>query len=301
MLVLQVFAPRSSLDAVLSTLATSEGVDHVVRVGGTVSGDAVLVTADLAQGTVDRLLPLLLECGVPGDEISVIHRDSNRPVGTSRVGDLPTWSGGPLAWTELAMASRQYARAVPQYLIFMACAGIIAAFGIMTRNSILIVGAMAISPDLLPLCATCVGIVDRRPRLARRAFAVLVVGLAVASTSAFAATALLRLAGYGPASKSLGNGGLGVLPTVNVATVAVAAVAGVVGILAFETRSSSAVGVAISITTIPAAAFVGAAIAADELSGARGALGVLAANVLVLLLTGSLTLVVQRARRNRAG
>ena len=300
MLALQVFTPRACLDAVLNTLASSPGVDHVVQVGGTVSGDSVMITAELAPGTVDRLLPQLLECGVPGDEISVIHRDSNRPVGSSRVGDLPSWSGGPLAWTELAMASRQYARAVPQYLIFMACAGIIAAFGILTKNSILIVGAMAISPDLLPLCATCVGIVDRRPRLARRAFAVLVVGLAVASVSAFTATAVLRLAGYDSASTALGDGGLGVLPTVNVATVAVAAVAGVVGILAFETRSSSAVGVAISITTIPAAAFVGTAIAVQEPSGAKGALGVLAANVLVLLLTGSLTLLVQRALRNRA-
>ena len=69
------------------------------------------------------MLPELRECGVPGDEISVIHRDSNRPLGTSRVGDLPTYSGGPLAWTELAMASREYARAAPQYPMFMGCAG----------------------------------------------------------------------------------------------------------------------------------------------------------------------------------
>jgi hypothetical protein len=51
--------------------------------------------------------------GVPGDEIAVVHGESSRPFGTSRQGDLPAWSGGALAWTELAMASKQYARAAP--------------------------------------------------------------------------------------------------------------------------------------------------------------------------------------------
>lgn len=204
-----------------------------------------------------------------------------------------------MVWTELAMASRQYTRAVPQYLIFMTCAGVIAAFGVLTKNAILVVGAMAISPDLLPLCATCVGIVDKHPRLARRAFAALVIGLSVAGLAAFAVTALLHYSGYPAASGSLGEGGLGVLPRVNIATVVVAFFAGIGGILAFETRSSSAVGVAISITTIPAAAFAGTALAVNDLEGAAGALAVLAANVVILLLAGSLTLLVQRRRRRR--
>src|SRR3954453_13247921 len=116
---------------------------------------------------------------------------------------------------------------VPLYLTFMACAGVIADFGLLTRGPILVVGAMALSPDLLPLCATCVGIVGRRPRLAGRAFTALVVGLAVTGVAAYVVTALLRLGGYPPANGSLGDGGLGVLPTVNVATLVVAAVAGV--------------------------------------------------------------------------
>jgi hypothetical protein len=118
--------------------------------------------------------------------------------------------------------------------------------------------------------------------------------------TAFVVTALLRVGGYGPTSKALGDGGLGVLPTVNVATVVVAFVAGVAGILAFETRSSSAVGVAISITTIPAAAYFGAALALSDGEGAGGALGVLTANIVMLILAGTLTLHLQRAyRRHR--
>jgi uncharacterized hydrophobic protein (TIGR00271 family) len=292
----EIYAPGDTVEAVRSLLAARDGVGHVVVGGACVDGDRVLVTAELTGRIIDALLPELVACGVPGDEIAVVHRDSQRPVG-SPTAEPPAWEEGALAWSELAMASRQYARAVPLYLTFMACAGVIADFGVLTRSPILVVGAMALSPDLLPLCATCVGIVGKRPRLAGRAFTALVVGLAVAGLAAFVVTVLLRVGGYPPANGSLGDGGLGVLPTVNVATLVVAAVAGVAGVLAFRTRSSVAVGVAISITTIPAAAFIGAAVAVGDVAGLRGALAVLGANVGLILLTGTTTLAVQRRRQ----
>jgi uncharacterized membrane protein len=120
----------------------------------------------------------------------------------------------------------------------------------------------------------------------------------VASVAACIVTLLLRAGGYPPANGSLGDGGLGVLPTVNVATILVAFFAGIAGILAFETRSSSAVGVAISITTIPAAAFIGAAVAVHD-PDVSGAVAVLAANVTLLLVAGSLTLFLQRIYQRR--
>lgn len=128
----------------------------------------------------------------------MLHTDGSRPLAAAHPGDLPSWSGGPLAWADLAATSRQYARAVPQYLVYMVCAGIIAAFGVLARNSILIVGAMAISPDLWPLCATCIGTVTRRGRLAGRAFAALIIGLAAAGLASYLITLPLRWAGYGP-------------------------------------------------------------------------------------------------------
>ncbi len=294
---LQIYAPTSVIIEVTRLLREAPGVNHVVRVGPTEAGGLILLNADVETGFVDSLLPRLAALGVDGDEISIIRQEADRPLGTPRAGDQPSWSGGPLAWTELTLASRQYARAVPQYLTFMAAAGIIAAFGVLTKNTILIVGAMAISPDLLPLCATCVGIADRRPRLAGRAFAALLIGLVVAALTAFVTTALLRAGGYSFASVPVGEGGLGVLPTVNVATVVVALVAGVVGILAFETKSGSAVGVAISVTTIPAAAFIGVVVAVHDWRSTGGAVAVLAVNIVILLTAGTATLLAQRIRR----
>jgi hypothetical protein len=80
---------------------------------------------------VDSLLPELTDCGIAGDELEIIHRESNRPLGTSRAAGTPDWNGG-FTWSELTVTSKQYTRAVPRYLIVMACAGIIAVFGIPT-------------------------------------------------------------------------------------------------------------------------------------------------------------------------
>ncbi|MBV9414245.1 MAG: DUF389 domain-containing protein [Solirubrobacterales bacterium] len=70
--------------------------------------------------------------------------------------------------------------------------------------------------------------------------------------------------------------------------------------LALETRASSAVGVAISVTTIPASAYLGVAADVGEASKAGGALLVLAVNVTMLLIGGCLTLVTQRSLARHA-
>ena len=56
--------------------------------------------------------------------------------------------------------ARRNARPVARYLVFMIVAGVIAAYGVIEVNSILIVGAMAVSPDVLPVTAACVGLVE---------------------------------------------------------------------------------------------------------------------------------------------
>jgi len=120
---------------VVTLLLRQSGVDHVVLAGATADGYAELVTADVAANSVDTVLPLLVATGVSGEEITVLHTDGSRPLTAAQPGNLPSWSGGPLAWADLAAASRQYARAVPQYLTYMACAGVIAAFGVLTRRT----------------------------------------------------------------------------------------------------------------------------------------------------------------------
>ena len=62
---------------------------------------------------------------------------------------------------------------------------------------------------------------------------------------------------------------------------------------------SSGVGVAVSVTTIPAAAYLGVAAALGEASKVWGALAVLGVNVTMLLIGGTLTLILQRRLAQR--
>ena len=80
--------------------------------------------------------------------------------------------------------------------------------------------------------------------------------------------------------------------------------AGVAAMLSFETRAASAVGVAISVTTIPASALFGVLLGLGEVSGSWGAAGVLGVNVCPAAALRDATLAVQRwlssPRRGRA-
>ena len=177
----------------------------------------------------------------------------------------------------------------------------IACYGVIERNPILIVGAMAVSPDLLPITAISVGLVGRSVRLVSEAFLTLALGL-------FVTCAAAALFAFGqnqfdvlPVGFDLGQAAtsLGGLTTVNNETIAVALVAGVAGMLALETRASAAVGVAVSVTTIPAAAYLGVAVGLGEAGSALGALGVLGMNVAMMVVGASATLVAQRAINRR--
>jgi hypothetical protein len=80
-------------------------------------------------------------------------------------------------------------------------------------------------------------------------------------------------------------------------SVLVALAAGMAGMLAYETASGAAVGVAISVTTIPAAAYFGDSLALP--GNGLGALSVLGMNVVCIETAAALTLLVQRWRRRR--
>jgi Domain of unknown function (DUF389) len=64
--------------------------------------------------------------------------------------------------------------------------------------------------------------------------------------------------------------------------------------LALETRAGSGVGLAVSVTTIPAAAYLGVAVGLGEIGQTPGALGVLSVNVIMLVIASSGTLLLQR-------
>jgi uncharacterized hydrophobic protein (TIGR00271 family) len=271
---------------VADRLAALPGARHVSIANSGHDGNA-LVTADVRAAAADAALEMVRGLGIPAEDVSLLRFEAIDPASASS-------EPMALVWADLLGQARVNARTAVRYLVFMAVAGVIAAFGVIDQDQILIVGAMAVSPDLLPITAACTGLVLRRRRLIRDGLASLLVGLGVACVFAAAVTGFLNLFDLLPAEFAIHEIGLASQQHIEAETIFVALAAGVAGMLAVETRASMGVGVAISVTTIPAAAFLGVAAGIGELSKSLAALSVLGANIAMMLAGGSLALVVQR-------
>jgi uncharacterized hydrophobic protein (TIGR00271 family) len=295
MLQLRAYVPPEQAASVGEQLADLAGVRHVI-VGGRTARNMVQIAGELDGDVADVVLELLRQRDLAGDDVVLWRTPSIQPVGWRR---RRTRSGRDAAiWAEVTGRAAEHARTALLYVLFMAAAGVVAGVGVLDGSSILVVGAMALSPDLLPISAAAVGIVERRWALAARAALTLVIGLGIAALTAAGATLLLRAFGRIDHGLDLADTVLGPsLTEIGPGTVLVALAAGMAGMLAYETAVGTAVGVAISVTTIPAAAYAGCAIGLGTGTGAGGALKVLATNVLCIVAGSTVTLAVQRRRR----
>jgi uncharacterized hydrophobic protein (TIGR00271 family) len=284
---LRVFGGPGAMLDVAQRLREIPGSRHVVQMGNGDSG-ASLVTADLVDAAVDRAVDEVKRLGIPTEDVVLMRVESIGP----SVAQRPLAS---VVWSDLLSQAGANARPFPRYLVFMAMAGVIAAFGVIYESVTLIVGAMAISPDTLPITAAATALVLTCWRLAGRALVALAAGLGTVCLVGGLMTLVLNTLDLLPSGFVVGQGGfLDGLATVNISTPIVALAAGIAGMLALETRASSAVGVAISVTTIPASAYLGVAIGVGDATRAAGALLVLGVNVVMLLAGGCLTLLAQR-------
>jgi uncharacterized hydrophobic protein (TIGR00271 family) len=276
--------------AVAKDIGSLRGARHVAF-SDAGPGSRALVTADLRPDAADHALERLERIGVAAEDVALVRLETIGPTAVTE----------PLVvvWADVLGQASERARAPARYVVLMAVAGVIAGLAVINRSSVLIVGAMAISPDLLPVTAACTGLVLGRWRLAWRGLATLVLGLATTCALAVGVTLLLRGFDLMPNGFSLGE-----IPAaqthVNATTILVAFAAGVAGMLALETRASAAVGVAISVTTIPASAYFGVAIGLGQVDNAWSALAVLSVNIAMMLAGGSIALATQRLAAQRA-
>lgn len=275
----------------IAALEEADGIHRLVRNPQEASPERVVFAADVAPSAADEVMGMIAELGIPADDYLLTRQETIAP---SRIHPRRSEDQQAFAWVELMGEARANSRPIGRYLVLMSVAAVVAGIGVIKDSSILIVGAMAVSPDLLPICATCVGLAARRLQLARRAFFTLLIGLALVVAVSAALAFLLDALGFLANDFEVHRGGIGALAKVDYSIVVVAAAAGVAAILSFETRASTAVGVAISVTTIPASAYLGVAIGVGEGRGTGGALAVLAINVALLIASGTLTVLVQQ-------
>ena len=300
MLQVRVFVPQERVGDVASLLQGVDGTRHVSVCGSTPDG---YTTDDHRRPDTgdDRSRHAAADgCDVSPEEIEVLQIET---VPTIEAGERSWLSSRSeaLVWNAVVNQARTNARFGAKYAVFMAIAGIIAAFGVLTENAVLIVGAMALAPDLTPVTATSVGIVGRRWRLAGRGLLTLGLGYLLTILAALATASFLRITHQLPDGYVLPIASVEAVATYSLMIVIIALAAGVAGIFAFETKASSAVGVAISVTTVPAAAYVGASLGLMQTTNTAEAFVMLTVNVLMLLVGASAGLMVQLAVGRRRG
>jgi uncharacterized hydrophobic protein (TIGR00271 family) len=294
MLQLRVLLGNDEVARVGGLLKGASGVGQVIRSGTDFDGQRVMLAAEIKPEAVDDVIADMEARGVDPADLQVVQLDSAATIEAGTHSWLAA-RGSSLVWTSVVNQARENALFSGKYAAFMAIAGVIAAVGVLASNTILIVGAMAISPDLVPVTSAAVGIVGGRPRLVGRSLATLGLGFLCTIAAATATALAARLLGLVPAGYTLSLvTGVSTLAQFGFLIMVVAFVAGIAGILAFETKASAAVGVAISVTTIPAAAFVGVGLGLSQLAEVPQGAAVLVINVLLLVAGATAGLAVQR-------
>lgn len=299
MLHLRLIVPADRTDSVVGLMEKTVGTVHLVVLPGAARdpvGD--LVTCDVAREAADELLNELCALGLEEDgsiaveEVSVSLSD--RADRAER--EAPGEPADAVLWDHLTEATHEESTLSVTYLAFLCVATMIAACGVVLDNAILIVGAMAVGPEFGPLAGICTAVVQRAPRLAWRSTVALVVGFlaAMAVTTAFS----VMMDAFGLFSESkleAERANTGFIWDPDPFSFVVAILAGIAGTLSLTSSKSGAlVGVAISVTTVPAAANAAVALSYGDYRQMFGSSQQLALNLVGILVAGTLTLLTQK-------
>jgi len=297
-LTLRVFVRSERATETVDALRGMTAVHNLVRLErAEVEHGDDLITAEVdvwaANEVVDRLRSLRITR--PG--AVVLIRQDRTEVMPVEHDDGGYWdrTADAVVVEEVVDEAREHARLSLTYLAYMATAGIVAGVGVGLDSPVLIVGAMAISPDLLPLSAICVGLVAHARRTVLVGVSTLAAGLAVASVAAGLVAWLADSADVLTIDLRT-NVLTSFVAEPSAATAIVALAAGVAAMLSIERMAAAAIGVAISVTTIPAAAAIGVAMGQRDWGRMADASLVLGSNVVAIAIAGSLTLWLQLRR-----
>lgn len=300
MLHLRLIVPPDRTDAAVSLIQRTVGTAHLVVLPGVArdpAGDVVL--CDVAREAGQELIHGMRELKVDEDgSIAVENIDLSLSArATAAEEEAPGEAADAVIWEQLTDATHEESTLTITYSAFMIIATMIAACGVVLDNAILIVGAMAVGPEFGPLAGICTAVVQRAPRLALRSAIALLVGFAVAMavTVGFSwIMAALDLFSEGKLEGDRPNTGFVYAP--DAFSFVVAVLAGIAGTLSLTSAKSGAlVGVAISVTTVPAAANAAVALSFGDTDQTVGSTEQLLLNLAGIVVAGTLTLLAQKA------
>jgi uncharacterized hydrophobic protein (TIGR00271 family) len=293
-----VVVPPDTAGQVVDLLQGRPGVLNVLRHRDAAAAGGDVVEADVAReaadGVLEALKPVVLD---RGGTVTLIQVDTalGEPMRRASIA-APGHGDDAVVWEEVAQRTSEESTLSATFLAFLVIAMLISSVGLLTDSSVLVVGGMVLGPEFGPLAAIAVGLVDRRWALAWRSLRALLIGFPIGVVITAGFVALLRAVGEVPQGYLDGHRPLtSFVSHPDVFSVVVALLAGVAGTLSLTSaKSSSLVGVFISVTTIPAAANIGTALVAGLGDEALGAAIQLVVNLACIVLAALGTLLVQR-------
>ncbi|MFB7906309.1 DUF389 domain-containing protein [Kitasatospora sp. NPDC056076] len=300
MLHLRLIVPPDLREPVLGCLDDSVGVTHVVVLPDAAvrpAGDVVL--CDVAREALDEVLGALRGTGlVERGAIDVSALDLSLSAAADEAERLAPGEGADaLVWESVSEITHEESTLTWVFLAFLTVATMLAACGSVLDSAILVVGAMAVGPEFGPLAGLCVAIVQRRARPALRSLNALVTGFLVAMALTVCFGLLMDALGlFSEERFDAARPNTSFIWQPDATSFVVAFLAGVAGLLSLTSaKAGTLVGVAISVTTVPAAANAAVALGYGKVDQFWGSSVQLLLNLLGIVLAGVLTLVVQEA------
>jgi uncharacterized hydrophobic protein (TIGR00271 family) len=308
----RVCCPAALSPAAVELLRTNPAATAlVVHADASVRPPGDVIEADLPRHAVDAVVAALMDLGIQEDGlIQLLPVDTFiSQVGLQAEEDAPVADADTVVWPDVIEQAYEDSAFTWTFMSFMLLATLLAAIAVATDSVILIIGAMVLGPEFMPITALGLAIVRRRPHLFRRALRTLILGFGISILVVTALAIAARLAGIIHVEDLMpeNRSGTTFIYSPNAWSLTIAIIAGAAGVLALTSnKSSSLVGVFISVTTIPAAGNIAVATAFGLWSEVWGSTLTLLINVTGMALAGWATLALQdrirgdRPRRARA-
>lgn len=269
-----------------------------VHVHAVLQPEGDLIEADVAREKAGAMVGHLERLGLSDQGGIVITTPTGTPFRAARELEeaAPGHPDDAVIWEAVEAEAADGAVPTLTYLVFLVVAVTLASIAVVTDSSVLVVGAMVTGPEFGAIAAVSAGIVLARPGLVWRSLRLLVLSFGFAVVVVVGLALLARAVGLLEASDvTAPRPQTEFIWHPDAWSFIVALLAGAVGALALAVqKTSTMVGVFISVTTVPAAGNLALGLAVWEPKEITGSLAQLGTNVGGMVVSGTLLLLVVR-------
>lgn len=300
MITVRVCCPASLSADVIALLESQSAMSALaVFEGASRSPVGDVIEADLPREAVNPVIDDLMALGVQDE-------------GTIQLLPVPTWvsqrafraeettpgaSADAVVWTDVVERAYDESSLTWTYMSFMVLATLLAGIAVVTDSVILVIGAMVLGPEFVPIAALGLGLVRRRFHLFRQSLRTLSVGFGVSIAAVALLAAIARVAGLITIDDvtTQARPGTSFIYSPSIWSLIIAVIAGAAGVLALTSaKSGGLVGVFISVTTIPASGNIAVAAVFGLWPEVWGSSVTLVVNIAGMAIAGWATLALQQ-------